>query len=83
MRGWAYVYTEPYVGLIGCPPAGVIEDDVVIGRMIFLPEDDTQMRSSDIIVSQSDLMCEGSHLSHSIQATWTIAWLCANMTLRA
>ena len=36
VRGWAYVYTEPYVGFIGCPPAGVIENDVVVGRMYLL-----------------------------------------------
>ena len=61
VRGWAYVYTEPYVGFIGCPPAGVIENDVVVGKMFLLPENDTTERSSGIAISESSLLCEGSH----------------------
>jgi hypothetical protein len=61
VRGWAYVYTEPYVGFIGCPPLGVIENDVVVGKMFLLPESDTSKRSSGIAISESSLLCEGSH----------------------
>jgi len=61
VRGWAYVRTQPYVGLIGCPPAGTIENDVVTGRMFLLPENDVYKQSSEIVISESDLSCEGDH----------------------
>ncbi|MBN1316680.1 MAG: hypothetical protein JXA42_14475 [Anaerolineales bacterium] len=61
VRGWAYVYTEPYVGFIGCPPSGVIENDVVVGKMYLLPEEDTSTQSTGIAISKSSLLCEGSH----------------------
>lgn len=62
VRGEAKVYTEPYVGLIGCPPAGVIENDVVVGRMVLLPEDDPHAsQASGIAIAESSLLCEGSH----------------------
>ncbi|MBN1312629.1 MAG: hypothetical protein JXB30_14530 [Anaerolineae bacterium] len=61
VRGWAHVYTDPYVGLIGCPPAGTIENDVVVGRMFLLPEGDSAGMSSGIVVSEASLLCEGDH----------------------
>lgn len=61
VRGRAYVYTEPYIGFIGCPPPGTIENDVVVGKMFLLPENDTAKRSSGIAISESSLRCEGSH----------------------
>jgi hypothetical protein len=61
VRGWAYVRTEPYVGLIGCPPAGTLENDVVVGTMFLLPEEDKDTSKQGIAISTSSLSCEGSH----------------------
>jgi hypothetical protein len=59
VNGWAYVRTEPYVGFIGCPPAGTLENDVVVGTMFLLPEEDTSKQG--IAISESSLSCEGGH----------------------
>lgn len=64
VRGWAYVRTEPYVGFIGCapaPPTGTLENDVVVGTMFLLPEEDKDSSKQGIAISKSSLSCEGSH----------------------